>query len=46
MKDHFEYHKEILAHGVFRGFIDGENYANTTLVCKTGIEYRMGIMEP
>lgn len=46
MKDHFEYHKEILAHGLFRGFVDGEDYANTTLVCKTGIEYRMGIMEP
>lgn len=46
MKDHLEFQKEILAHGLFRGFVDGEHFENTTLICKTGIEYRMGIAEP
>lgn len=31
----------ILAHGFFRGFVDGENFADTVLLCKTGIEYRL-----
>lgn len=35
-----------MAHGLFRGFVDGEDFKNTVLVCKTGIEYRMGIAEP
>lgn len=31
----------ILAHGFFRGFVNGENFTNTILLCKTGIEYRL-----
>lgn len=31
----------ILAHGFFRGFVDGEDFQNTILLCKTGIEYRL-----
>lgn len=45
MQDHIEFHKDILAHGFFRGFVDGEDFKNTQIICKTGIEYRMGTAE-
>lgn len=42
LKEEDEYRRDILATGFFRGFIDGENYMSSTLICKTGIEYRFG----
>lgn len=46
MKENFSLQPDILAHGFFRGFVDGEDFANTQIICKTGVEYRMGITEP
>lgn len=42
MKDNPKLQRDgILAHGFFRGFISGEHFKNTVLLCKTGIEYRL-----
>lgn len=46
MIDNLEHQRDILAHGVFRGFVNGDNFENTVLIAKTGIEYRMGIQQP
>lgn len=46
LKDHPNYTKSILAYGIFRGFVDGENFADSQLICKTAVEYRMGTAEP
>lgn len=46
IKENPEYQRDILAHGIFRGFINGENFENTTLITKTGLEYRNTIQEP
>lgn len=44
--DHNDYAHDILAHGLFRGFVDGDNYENTELICKAGVQYRMGVRLP
>lgn len=46
MTDNVNYKGDILAHGFFDGFVDGENFTNAKLICKTGVEYRMGIQQP
>lgn len=46
MKENVAYNNDILAHGFFSGFIDGEDFSNSKLICKTGVEYRMGVPQP
>lgn len=41
MGEHTAYRQDILANGIFRGFGGGEDYQNTTLLVKTGVEYRL-----